>query len=442
MRGMGAISFWLAFAAWAGANEVTLRQVSPVYSGPSATYYPTGQLNPGAVVRVKQIHFDFVEIEPPPGSYSLIPVSAVNKLTDRTGTVKAFSAETLVGAADKSSRLTKIGVRLDRGAQVEILGQEIVSTEAGPVEHYVIKPPAKESRFLPRNAVDPTAPPPASATPLGGGQRFGFGGPPIGAPSSGDLPYDVQAQLKQADEAYQKALLTGDWAEAEQRYQELAQSLHHSARMTALNRLEFIKQRKGKPPEPPLLGGRRSQQQRTQQMAYGPAGGWTPEGSVPRTRLPVEPPAQQASYQTGAAVPLARPPGASPLGKTGPQSAAPGGASPAKTTSLGAQPPGDRIPPQQLPNREAPAAKSVHGAGPAPMNGILRKSFQNHRGQPLYYLVDHQGGLKTYVTPPAGVRMEGFVDRAVQVQGMAPHNDPSLSGKPHMDASRIELLGK
>jgi hypothetical protein len=403
-------------AALRGGDVPVFAAQAAVRSGPSDTYYVAGELNAGDRVQVLRVVNDYAEIKPPRGSFSLVPCDAVQMLGAGRGYVQTWMpTAALVGRAEPGVA-NVIAAHLTHGHQLEILGRELVQTSAGPKEHYRIAPTPREVRYLALSALEPN-----KVTELTG--RPAAAAPLAPAASSGNdagagPPADVASHLAAADAAYQRGRRTGDFAEARKHYRELAQSLNHEARMTALNRLEFIKQLEGRPPEREAdarLSG--------SPAAYGPPGPWAPEGSRPQVRrpaaAPVQPPANPAP-----AVPPRQPADV---------------AVPARTTATANPTPAPAAAPQD-PTPPAPPAAAPQGAGQGPLVGVLKQSSWTAYGQPLYYLVDHQGNLKTYVSPPRGVSLRSLVDRNVQVHGAQRPNDPAVGGKPLVTATRVEPL--
>src|SRR4030095_2049734 len=105
-------------------GEAVVREPAIVRSGASDRYFPTGELKPGDRVTVLRMELEYAAIVPPEGSFDWIPAKQVKKNGDlRSGTVNAWtSAETLVGIPTGNISQHRIGPKLPRGAQVEILG--------------------------------------------------------------------------------------------------------------------------------------------------------------------------------------------------------------------------------------------------------------------------------------------------------------------------------
>ena len=116
------------FLGKAKANGVFVR------SGPSSGAYPTMKLNEGAEVTVVGMRHDWLKIAPPPGSYSLVPKSKVNR-RGVNGKVGRTNDVAIVRAGSTLTRV-KLGaqLKLEPGTDVTILDEED--------EYYKIEPPA------------------------------------------------------------------------------------------------------------------------------------------------------------------------------------------------------------------------------------------------------------------------------------------------------------
>lgn len=412
--------FLLFLPALAEAGEETIRVASvEVRSGPSMTYYPTQELHQGDRVVVYKEEHDFLVIQPPRGEGSLILAKDVTRSRD-TARVKAWTTEVLVWSK-YGGQMNRIAARLIRGAQVTVLDElELADARGTKRTYYLIQPTPQEFRYLPKWAI-------VAGGPQGSAPPAGPPVPPTSAAPPSHLPPDLQAELAKADAAYQRARYSGDWAEAEQRYRDLAGSLHHEIRMAALNRLEFVRRAKLLPPETPPS---RSRPSRPVPVLVGD--GWNQAGSVQYARLPVPVPAQAPGSAAGQTLTNVAVPAAAPA------AAARSNETPLRTTS---NPPtsADRLPPQRLEPAPTPVVSAQATPQPGPLRGFLRKSQMTHLQLPLYYLADHQGHLRTYVTAGRGVNLEPFVDKPVQLQGGEPKVDASL-GKPHMVAAKVERL--
>jgi hypothetical protein len=240
---------------------------------------------------------------------------------------------------------------------VTILGSETIHTAQGPVEYYKIVP-INEYRYIPAAAVRRGADPAAAARPGGSA-----------------IPPEWAAKVQAAEEAYRRGEATGDWSEALRLYQELQQSPNHEVRLTAWNRIEFIKQKLAQGGSPIVPAGFRDN--------IGPGG---TSRSTPRSSytyapddgrsFPSAPPAAPGSWQ---GAPSARPP--------------------------------------STPNQSqyAPSTAKAAPSTPTVMVGrLVRSSKTDINGKPLYALLDSQNQLKCYVS---GMNLERFLEQNVIVEG-------------------------
>ena len=241
---------WLLAAGPAPAQEavVTAAEVEVRSYPGSLPAYVTGKLRRGDRVQVLGTQAGYVQIAPPPGSFSLIAKESVllNPGAANTATVRVEGAETLVGGS-ATNDVSIRGAKLPQGYIVTVLGEVTLTTPQGPVAYYKIAP-EKEVRYVPADAVQPlnsagtsaSTPPAAPAAPP-------LAEPVKAAPAGAQEPV---ALMRMADEAYRQAESTGNWGEAKRLYEELARSPSHEARMLAWNRLEFIRQRAQAAPAP------------------------------------------------------------------------------------------------------------------------------------------------------------------------------------------------
>lgn len=397
-----------------------------VRSGPGNLYYPTQKLSAGAQVKVWRVVNGWAEIAPPAGAFSLVPKKAVTQLSASTGKVNRSGTETLIGS-HLVKQAQRTGRKLEAGHLVQITGTEWVLGPDGAQEYFRIIPDG-ERRYLPAAALShggseiiqtqlsqPSGEPPSSLSNT----------PAASPPAS--LPDTVLATVQAAEQAYRHGELTGDWNEAKRLYGELAQSPFHHVRMTALNRLEFIRHRLGQPPPGPLPSGSNGAVDRlTGAPGIDPrSGNWRPVAPETRRSLPSEPAPLTARTRPGTAregtptnnvtVPPERLPERPVAAITG------GDARPV-------------TPSQQLTNPIPPAP------GPRWTPGLLRQAYQRHQGQPLYYLVDATHQLRCFLTPGPGVDLASYVDRNVEVLGTLPVPRVDLNNKPHMTVTQVRPL--
>ncbi|MGE3799029.1 MAG: SH3 domain-containing protein, partial [Thermomicrobiales bacterium] len=140
-----------------------------VRAGPSEErYYVTGRLTRGQQVTVhRHDRGGWFMITPPPGSFSWIEASVVQRQGGDAGVVSV----PMNAGAVASRAVVRIGSQLGddhslygrelaSGDRVRILGEQTLQTDAGPVLMLKIEPPAREYRWVKGDflvAVDPVA---------------------------------------------------------------------------------------------------------------------------------------------------------------------------------------------------------------------------------------------------------------------------------------------
>lgn len=119
-----------------------------VRSGPGTRYYPTGKLQSGQKVTVRRLDpGGWLMIDPPEGTFSLIPAAAVERTGEASGTVTEDEVKVVMGSEQNLSRAVT-QCELNQGDSVEILGEKILSL-GGPSETwYQIRPPQGEYRWV------------------------------------------------------------------------------------------------------------------------------------------------------------------------------------------------------------------------------------------------------------------------------------------------------
>ena len=427
VRGIGCLVF-LCWLQPGGAQERTIQlpEVS-VRTGPAHYCEPTDLLHQGDKVQVRQVRNGFAEITPPPGAFNLIPHSAVMQVSQTEVIVKQPYAETIIGS-NLTLLANRPGVKLQRGAKLHVLDSVFMVHQGRPQPYFKIAPPPGEVRYV---ALEAFQSPRASTIPPGDMTAF--------------YPPDPQTTLllREADDAYQRGLRSGNWEEARRKYLELAQSSNHHARMTALNRLEFIRTAVVNPQQP--LGGQSGMpagtdaaarlQNRDWHLATNkPAAPGAPSGPdrLPPTPTPPANPFPSAGNQGSSPLkeptrPLFNPtPGPRPAMTTGNTRPV----TPAKEIG---QPQGQRIE-NHFPSPSSP--------GTQPQVGILAQAFQSTLGQPLFYLTDRNGSLVCFLTPRPGLDLRPFVAGAtpVEVKGGPMNYRADLRGN-HMRVDQVRLLG-
>ena len=232
----------LAAAVVAGGEPAVCQTATEVRSGPGTAFYATGTLPAGTEVRVHGYENGFAAITPPPGSFSLVAAAKVQDFGDGHLGVKEDCAHARGRAVGVP--INRRGRRLVRGHILDVIRPELVMVGGAPVPHYLVWPPEGEYRYVEAAALGSAGrvvQVAAAGLPLP---------PPAGSELPPPLPETAAEQLRVADAAYRKAEQTGDWTEPQRLYQELAASPHAAVRLTALNRLEFIRLRRSRPAGP------------------------------------------------------------------------------------------------------------------------------------------------------------------------------------------------
>ena len=117
-----------------------------VRSGPSDSYYPTMKLSKGARVTVRGAKFDFLKIEPPPGSFSYVGKAYVERRGDGKMGRVTTGANVRTGS-DLNSMKTTVQTKLEAGTDVDIQGEQD--------EYFKISPPAGAYLFVKKDFVTP-----------------------------------------------------------------------------------------------------------------------------------------------------------------------------------------------------------------------------------------------------------------------------------------------
>jgi hypothetical protein len=378
-----ALLFILAGLAQAGEETIILPEVE-VRSGPSAVdaYYVTGKLRAGERVDVKgEPANGYLKIAPPADSYSLIKKSDVQPQNNGTGVVITDRAQTIMGGL--TSNFNVLGANLPRESIVTILGEQSI----GSVAYFRIVP-LNEHRYIPVAAVR------RSEIIQTSGTAPGLTGPDRSVPA---MSPEVAGKVQAAEQAYRKAEATGSWDEVYKMYKDLEQCPSHEARMTAWNRLEFIKRKMNNPvpaaPAAPVARtGFRDNVAPAAPARFGP--------NPPTASLPMQPRSSYTYATEGssparlAPIPQGPPPPAGEVFRPAPTA----GPSQAK----------------YIPPPAANAGQVAQASGTAMMGRLVRSSKTDINGRPLYALLDSQNQIKCYV---GGPNLERHVEQNVQVQG-------------------------
>lgn len=92
-----------------------------VRSGPSTNYYPVLKLNTGDKIKVVESNYGWLTIDSPPGTYSLIDSTFIDKTDDHTGTCNGDRVWVYAGS-DLDKRNYAKQVQLNKGDKINILG--------------------------------------------------------------------------------------------------------------------------------------------------------------------------------------------------------------------------------------------------------------------------------------------------------------------------------
>lgn len=162
-------------------DAFVLQDKTKVYCGPGGGFYPTHELDQGAMVKVyRHDPGGWCAIRPPEKSFSLIPESAVKMLTENIGEVLADDTQTWVGTLLGPVEKPLPQVKVDRGERIFVIGEVAWPHPSGTTNvWYQIEPPAGEFHWIrmseiqlppddnaPQNSPEPTVSRNASAIPV------------------------------------------------------------------------------------------------------------------------------------------------------------------------------------------------------------------------------------------------------------------------------------
>lgn len=134
-------------SAYTFSGEVKADGVK-ILSGANETDYPVIRVNKGTRLTVVGMKNDWLKIEPPEGSFCLVPQAFVNKTgAGNTGRVIDNPAVVRIGSSVVPAARHKVPMRLDPGAEVQILGVDN--------EYYKIVPPKGVYLYVDKKSVDP-----------------------------------------------------------------------------------------------------------------------------------------------------------------------------------------------------------------------------------------------------------------------------------------------
>jgi hypothetical protein len=126
-------------------GEVTANNVY-VRSGPSDSYYPTMKLARGTRVTVRGAKFQYLKIEPPPGSFSYVGKAYVERRGD--GAVgRVITAANVRTGSELNPMKTTVQTKLEPGTDVKIQGEQ--------EEYFKIDPPPGAYLYVQKDFVEP-----------------------------------------------------------------------------------------------------------------------------------------------------------------------------------------------------------------------------------------------------------------------------------------------
>lgn len=131
-----------------------------VLSGPDKKFYSTDRLEWGTKVEVYRHDGDFAAIRPPAGSFSWIPVDAVEATEDvELVSVSDSSVYTRIGSQFNDEHAAEY-IRLKEDELLEVLGQQKLAEPPGVARQswYKVAPPAGEFRWVRMSSLSSTPP--------------------------------------------------------------------------------------------------------------------------------------------------------------------------------------------------------------------------------------------------------------------------------------------
>ena len=131
-------------------QALVLKDKATVHSGPAAVHYSTDELTVDSVVEVhRHDPGGWCAIRPPAGSFSMVPESAIEKLSEDIGIVTEEGIQAWVGTRLGSVDKPLWQVKLRKDEQVEILGETSWPNPEGySTIWFQISPPAGEFRWI------------------------------------------------------------------------------------------------------------------------------------------------------------------------------------------------------------------------------------------------------------------------------------------------------
>ena len=131
-------------------QAMVIATTAKIYSGPDQIHYATDELSQDAVVEVyRHDPNGWCAIRPPSGSFSLVPESAVDRVSPNLGVVLETDVQAWVGTRLGTVEVPLWQVKLRAEEEVEILGEvSWPNPEGYSTIWYQIAPPAGEFRWI------------------------------------------------------------------------------------------------------------------------------------------------------------------------------------------------------------------------------------------------------------------------------------------------------
>ncbi len=428
-----------------------------VRAGPGQRYYVTGHIKQNDRITVRRHDpGGWFMIDPPPGSFSYVDASLVEKTGESTGKIvvrgdgPAGRALVRIGS-QVSDDHSYYGRELTSGDEVQLLGDATLQTDRGPVRYYRIAPPPLEYRWvkgdfivparkldsddpfaqenLPQASNEPAAaestwtPEPLEPLPPASRERNAA---TISQQSRSKLARTPEEEMADLDRRYIELInsppeqwdldgLTSDFRQLKARVNgALAAKIDQrldaldSRRKIYVEFQEFLNLTRQTEERDAAL--RASLTQFTQEVPAIPAD----DTSLPLEILPIElPPATAPSETPGLALPALPGPGV------------PGPAVPVQNVPVqGPAPtlPTSGVPAVGAPVPEGPAPAMAPSSGSAVMPalngaGVVQKIPARQPGGFLYALTDTNGRVLAILRPEARVDLESQVGQSIGVIG-------------------------
>ena len=379
--------------------------------------YPTNRLPQGTRVLVLEERGDgWLAIQPPPGSFSWVNAKQVERIvpTQANWVVTGDGTPVLIGSEFVRERPTVEGVRLARGTQVRVIGQQEVD---GDTAWLPIEPPAGEVRYVRAEAVTVAAPLPNAAP-----------APVPAAPVSRTVP-DSTVKNSYGEQSRTSASPGGNVGTTATLNIPAATSTNAPAlpaNATPWQKAEYL-ERQGRYEDATRIYDQLAHDLKrdypdwadfaAKRAAYLRRGGQTPL-NVPAPQASAD--VRSSTFQPAAAVAApTQDPAAPQVHLAAPTDTTPAAqpAGPTRTSSWSS--------PQ-------PSTGGLHPSGP----GRLAKAGRSVNGLPTYRLETNGGTW--YVTPAQGVDLEAFVNQNVECFGTAQYNGELRAN--YMVVSRVQPL--